>query len=146
MLTVATMLAALPLFAAASAAIIDDSGTFIRTPVVQMKWQPSKRPRITNTLTGSTEVRVQLNVAPWRRQIGRIYLVLPAQPPGPIRASWSSQGHLLPGQVVSGGRALVYAGRIDATRLEDILQLTLEVGATTLHEPCRLEFRFELET
>jgi hypothetical protein len=128
-------IATVPGAATASVAAIDDSGTFIRSPVVQMRWQAFS-PRHTNStlMTGATVVQVRLNVAPWLRRTGRIYLVLPAQSSGPIHATWTTQGRLFPGEVNSGERALVYSGLINTPQLEEVLQ------------PCNIDFRFEMET
>jgi hypothetical protein len=111
-----------------------------------MHW-PGVSPRQTNgtAMNGSTVVQVRLNVAPWLRRTGRIFLVLPAQPPGPIRAAWTTQGRLLAGQVISGQRTLVYAGLIGTPLLEDVLQLTLTVDGRQLQQSYGLDFRFEME-
>jgi hypothetical protein len=97
-------------------------------------------------LTGSTAVRVRLNVTPWLGQAGKVFLVLPAQSPGRISAAWTTQGGLLPGEVTSGGRTLVYSGRITRRQLEDVLQLTLRVAGQQSQQIYRLDFRFEMET
>ena len=126
---------------------IDDSGTIVRSPVLLMRWPAVTANRANGTqMSGSTPVQVRLNVAPWLRRSGRIYLVLPTQPPTVIHAVWTSQGRLLPGQVVSGQKALVYAGQITSPVLEDVLQLTLTVDGRQLQQGYRLDFRFEMET
>jgi hypothetical protein len=112
-----------------------------------MHWRAFS-PRQTNStvVNGSTAVQVRLNVAPWLRRTGRIYLILPAQQPGSIRADWTTQGRLLSGQVTSGERALVYSGLISSPYLEDVLQLSITVGGERLRQTYSLNFRFEMET
>ncbi len=73
-------------------------------------------------MVGTTTIRVRLNVMPWLRRSGRIYLSLPAQQPGPIGASWVAQGRFLSGRVQSGNRVLVYAGPITTPFMEDVLK------------------------
>ena len=93
---------------------IDDSGTQALEPSVSMRWKNAapSRSGADNLMVGTTTIQVRLNVMPWLRHSGRIYLYLPAQQPGPLTASWITQGRFLPGQVHSGNRVLVYAGRI----------------------------------
>ena len=126
---------------------IDDTGTVVLSPTVLMRWNAFSPAHGNNALmSGSTAVRVRLNVAQWLNRSGRIFLELPAQQPGPVRASWVSQGRLMPGTVNSGDRALIYAGRFDAPFLEDVLQLSILVDGRNLQSLRALDFRFELET
>ena len=126
---------------------IDDSGTVVLSPSVPMRWQ-ALSPRQGNgvLMIGSTTVRVQLNVMPWLQHSGRIYLVFPAQQPGTVRASWSSQGRLLSGSVTSGSRALVYAGPISTPVVQDVLQLAIFVDGRQMHRGYELNFHFEMES
>ena len=126
---------------------VDDSGTVVLTPTVKMGW-PTPLPcgRASALMTGTTPVRVRLNVTPWLRHAGRIYLLLPAQPPGSIHASWTTQGRLLPGQLVSGTRALVYSGPITAPFIEDLLQLSIMVDGKQLTQAYDINFRFEMDS
>ena len=96
-------------------------------------------------MVGTTTIRVRINVMPWLKRSGRIYLSLPAQQPGPIAASWTTQGRFLPGQLQSGNRVLVYAGPITAPFMEDTLkfQFSVERGA---HRPAvPVSFHFEMD-
>ena len=125
---------------------VDDSGTVPYEPVVGMHWQAlSPRGAKRNFMVGSTMVRVRLNVTPWLRHSGRIYMVLPAQLPGRISASWTSQGRLLAGQVISGNRALVYAGPITSALIEDVIRLELTVDGSQMRQAYDLSFRFEID-
>ena len=138
------------LFAAASApartTAIDDAATLPYDSQLLLHWeQPAPRPPVDNRMTGTMTLHVKLNVAPWLRHSGRIYMVLPAQPSGPVSASWVTQARLLPGRLVSGSRALVYSGPITSAYLEDVLQLTIELDGTQLREPNRVSFSFEMD-
>jgi hypothetical protein len=96
-------------------------------------------------MIGTTTVRVRINVAPWLRRAARIYLSLPAQEPGPIRLSWSTQGRFLPGQVQSGNRVLVYAGPITTPFMEDTLTLQFVVSGTLLRRAVPVAYHFEMD-
>jgi hypothetical protein len=126
---------------------IDDSGTLPYDTPLSLNWQ-QRAPNGTNAnqLTGTLTVRVKLNVAPWLKRTGRIYLVLPAQPPGAMAVTWSTQGRLLPGRLTAGTRALVYSGPITTPFIEDVLQLTLSVDASRLQpQPYHVNFNFEMD-
>jgi len=132
--------------AASRTTAIDDSGTLPYEAQLLMHWeQPSPRRPLNNLMSGTLTLHVKLNVAPWLRRSGRIYMVLPAQQPGVITASWVTQARLLPGRLVSGGRALVYSGPITTPFVEDVLQLTLEVDGTQLRQPYPVSFSFEMD-
>jgi len=88
---------------------------------------------------------VRLNLAPWHQRSGRIYMVLPEQPSGQVTVHWTTQGRLLPGQLVSGQRALVYAGSIQSPVLDERLALRFETDGTRLSGTQRLNFHFEID-
>lgn len=98
-----------------------------------------------NTVEGSTRVQVRLNLAPWQRRTGRLYLVLPEQPPGRVTVRWTTQGRLLPGQLTTGQRALVFAGPITTPVLDETLALTIETDGGRLTATHRLNFHFEID-
>ncbi len=126
---------------------IDDSGTQALEPSVSLKWKsaaPSRSGR-DNLMVGATTIRVRINVTPWLRRSGRIYLNLPAQSPGPIAASWSTQGRFLPGQVHSGNRVLVYAGPIAAPFMEDVLTVQFSVDGSLVRRTFPVTFHFEMD-
>jgi hypothetical protein len=126
--------------------VVDDSGTLPYDAPLLLHWQQlSPRRPVNNRMTGTLTLRVKLNVAPWLRRPGRVYLVLPAQQPGAMNASWSTQGRLLAGRVSSGTRSLVYSGLITTPFIEDVLQLTLEVDGTQMRQLCHVNFRFEMD-
>ncbi len=144
LLLLLAVFAAIP--ADAKTTVIDDSGTLPYDAPLVLHWQQlSPRRPLNNRMTGTLTVRVKLNVAPWLRRPGRIYLVLPAQQPGAMSASWSTQGRLLAGRLSSGTRALVYSGLITTPFLEDVLQLTLDVEGTQMQQLYHVNFRFEMD-
>lgn len=126
---------------------IDDSGTQSLEPSVSLRWKSPTPPRAgaDNLMIGTTTIRVRINVMPWLRHTGRIYLNLPAQQPGPIAASWTTQGRFLPGQVQSGNRVLVYAGPIAAPFMEDVLTFRFSVDGTLVRRSFPLSFHFEMD-
>ena len=63
-----------------------------------------------------------------------------------IEANWTTLGRLLPGQLVSGERTLVYAGTLTADTLEDQLLVRLRSPADWNSAGRRLNFHFELDT
>src|SRR5450432_1445372 len=114
--------------AMAKTTVIDDSGTLPNNAALNMRWQEfAPRGANANTMVGTLSLRVKLNVAPWQKHTGKVYLALPAQAPGAMSVTWTTQGRLLPGRVVSGGRTLVYSGPISTPFIEDMVQLTISV-------------------
>jgi hypothetical protein len=125
---------------------VDDSGTLPYNAALAMRWQQlDPRGHLNNQMIGTLALRVRLNVSPWLRHTGRIYLVLPAQQPGAMTAAWTTQGRLLPGQVTSGSRTLVYAGPITGPFLEDLVQLTVTVDGRRMLQSYQVNFRFEMD-
>ena len=133
--------------AQAKTTTIDDSGTQALEPSVSMRWKSTapSRSGADNLMIGTTTIRVRINVTPWLRRSGRIYLDLPAQQPGPITASWITQGRLSSGQVHSGNRALVYAGPIATPFMEDVLRFEFRVDGTLMRRAFPVTFHFEMD-
>jgi hypothetical protein len=132
--------------AAAHTTVIDDSGTLPHDAALALRWQQlAPRGAANNQMIGTLALHVKLNVAPWLHRTGRIYLVLPAQQPGALTASWTTQGRLIPGKVVTGQRTLVYAGPITTPFLEDMVQLTLSVDGRRVSQGYQINFRFEMD-
>jgi hypothetical protein len=131
----------------ASTTVIDDSGTQLLEPSVSMRWQSvtPQRSGDNQQMLGTTTVRLRLNVTPWLRRSGRIYLALPAQPPGPIEATWSAQGVLRGGTLRSGSRALLYAGPITTPFIEDVLTLQFRVDGALMQRALPVNFRLEMD-
>jgi hypothetical protein len=126
---------------------IDDSGSEALSPSVTMRWKTAAPARAAadNVMVGTLTVRVRLNVMPWMHRSGRIYLVLPAQQPGPFTLSWNAQTRFLPGQVRSGGRQLVYAGPISAPFMEDTLTFQFTVAGALMQRPVAVTYHFEMD-
>ncbi|WP_288016428.1 hypothetical protein [Blastomonas sp.] len=124
---------------------VDDSGTVVLDPFLEMQWQPSGPAGASNIVSASTRVSVQLNLATWVGQVGRIYMTLPRSSGPTVRASWRTGGGLLAGSLISGERALVYSGPIGSPILRDIIDLRLEVDSARLAGPESLSFGFEIE-
>jgi len=126
---------------------IDDSGTAALEPSVNLRWRHATPPRVgvDNNMIGTMLIRVRINVMPWLKHSGRIYLSLPAQQPGPIAASWVAQGRFLSGQVQSGNRMLVYSGPITTPFMEDLLTFQFTVEGSLVRRPFPLSFHFEID-
>jgi hypothetical protein len=125
---------------------VDDSASLPSESATNMRWKslaPSRS--ASNLVDGATIVTVRLNLAAWRNRNGKIYLALPALPIGQVNAAWSTQGRLLPGELVSGNRTLVYSGNIKTNVLEDTLALKLQTDGRRLASPQRLQFHFEID-
>jgi len=132
--------------AAHAGTVVDDSGTLPYNAGLAMRWEQLEPDGSGNhRMVGTLQLRVRLNVAPWQRHNGHVYLVLPAQQPGDISAAWTTQGRLLPGHVVAGSRALVYAGLITTPFIEDVVQLTITVDGRRMLSTYPVNFRFEMD-
>jgi hypothetical protein len=137
------------LFAADAAAAtyrVDDSATMPRESSAAMKWSRPQAGRTEfSAIEGSTTVQVRLNLAPWLKRNGRVFLVLPEQPGAPVDVSWTTQGRLLPGQLISGQRALVLSGPINVERLDETMVLRIRTDGTRMTAAQRLNFHFEID-
>jgi hypothetical protein len=125
---------------------VDDSTTFPNDANTAMKWRSLSPSRAGgNVVEGDSVVTVRLNLAPWLNKNGRIYMALSEQPIGQVKAAWVTQGRLLPGELISGNRTLVYAGPIRTALLEDTIALKFEADGRRLVSPQRLHFYFEID-
>ena len=125
---------------------VDDSATLPNESSTAMKWRSLAPSRAAgNAVEGSSVLTVRLNTAPWLNRNGKIYMALAEQPIGQVNAEWSTQGKLLPGQLVSGNRTLVYSGPIRASLIEDTIVLKLTADGRRLIAPQRLQFYFEID-
>jgi hypothetical protein len=141
-------LAAFPMAASAATFRVDDSGSRISSPLVPMRWRTLVPGRGSdNSAEGKAQVALRLNVLPWLNQRGRIYMTLaPATSADIIKASWRTQGRLLPGSVQSGGRTVIYEGALSAATIEETIELTITADGRGLASPQSLLFSFEIET
>jgi hypothetical protein len=125
---------------------VDDSLTLPNETSTPMKWRSLAPNRsVGHAIEGSSVITIRLNTAPWLNKTGRIYMGLPEQPVGQVVAEWSTQGRLLPGQLASGNRTLVFAGPIRASLIEDTIVLRLQADGRRLVAPQRLQFFFEID-
>jgi len=125
---------------------VDDSATTVEGGVVRMKWDElAPRSGATSQVTGRMTVHARLDVSPWAGRSARIYITLPADAAVPVLAQWTTRGRLLPGALRSGERALVYAGPVSASLLEDTLQFTLTADGRRLARDEQPAFAFEID-
>jgi hypothetical protein len=125
---------------------IDEAGTVVSDPIVNMKWRNVAPGRTReNTVEATLRVDVRLNLAPWINKSSRIYMVLAPVSGERVRASWTTQGRLLPGTVHSGERALVYQGPAAPAILVESLLMALETDGERLTQSETLNFYFEIE-
>ena len=132
--------------AAAATFAVDDSTSYTHDANTAMKWKfVNSDRRMSSAVEGSTLVTVRLNLKQWANKTGKVYMALAKQPIGPVKASWTTQGRLLAGQLISGNRTLVYAGSIRSAILEDTIALTMETDGQRLVASQRLQFYFEID-
>lgn len=132
--------------ASAQAFHVDDSGSVVLDPVLRMEWQKVGRVGTSSPLvSASTKVNVQLNLTAWTGRTGRIYMTLPRTSGPSVRATWNTGGTLLPGTLISGDRALVFAGPINGPLMRDLIDIKLEADGARLVQPEALAFGFEIE-
>ncbi|MHB1199015.1 MAG: hypothetical protein ACYCZ6_05545 [Polaromonas sp.] len=126
---------------------VDDSGTVVSQGVVQMRWKQLVPGRgADNTVEAGVRVALRLNLARWLNQPVRLYMALAPAPGEPVYATWRTQGRLLPGNLRSGDRALIFEGAVNAALLEETLDLTLRTDGRALVAPQNLQFYFEVDT
>lgn len=150
LLPAATLLAALLLVAnlpaMAETRRVDDSASQVLGTTLRLKPEALfARGAQANMLSGQITVLVRLDVAAWKGRQARIYMTLPEQPVDAIMASWTTRGRLMPGAVHPGERALVYAGPIQADRLEDTMRLDIRADGRKLLRDEQLAFAFEID-
>jgi hypothetical protein len=125
---------------------LDDSLSHTVPPNVQMQWLPMKSGQaFAGGMEASLRVNIRIDTRDWIGRTGRIYMVLPRDQASSIEAVWTTQGRLRAGRLVSGERALVYAGQIPGATLEDQMQVRLRSNADWTSNTRRLNFHFELD-
>jgi hypothetical protein len=143
---VVALLVAAPFAAFAATFRVDDSATLPNEANTAMQWRSLAPNRtVGNAVEGTSVFTVRLNTAPWLNRVGKIYMALPEQPIGTVTAQWSTQGRLLPGELISGRRTLVYSGPIRTPLLEDTIALRISADGRRLVSPQRLQFYFEID-
>lgn len=126
---------------------VDDYGTLPVESTALLRWR-QVAPSLTqdDTLEGATAVAVRLNLAQWVGQEASLYLVFPEQGTAALRASWTTQGRLMPGEITPGKRVLVYRGPIASPVLEETLTLRIEADGNRLSGVQHVNFHFEIDT
>lgn len=138
------LLGASPDWGAAATFVLDDSASVVQQPSVQIKWREAGPGRGASTLAdASTRVNLVLNTHPWAGRAARVYMVLAPQPVR-VTARWTTRGILLPGQLQSGARTLVFEGVVPAT-LQDLLEVMVSTDGRELGVAQRLRFTYEIE-
>jgi len=133
--------------AAAKQVVLDDSGTQALDTAVALHWKSvaPNHSADSNLMVGSATFRVRINVAAFLKRNARIYLFLPVQEPGPMGVSWTTQGKLLPGQLKSGNRTLVYSGAITRPFLEDEVTFQFNVNGALVKRAFPVNFQFVMD-
>ncbi len=125
---------------------LDDSQSHTVPPNVQMQWRPVAKSRSdVGGMEAWLRVNVRIDTSEWIGRSGRVYMVLPRDETSTIEAVWTTQGRLLGGRLVSGERALVYAGQIPGATLQDQFHVRLRSGADWQSNTRRLNFHFEFD-
>lgn len=125
---------------------IDDSASQVLGGSLRLKPQsPIGRGQLDSNVSGEIAVAVRLDVSPWKGRQARIYLAVPTRPGAAVTTRWISQGRLLPGELRSGERTLVYAGLIQSDTLEDTLRLSIQADGRKLRRDEQLTFNFEID-
>ena len=125
---------------------LDDPDSHTVPPNAQMQWRPLSSRRGGDTgMEAWLRVNLRIDTAAWTGRSGRVYMVLPRDEAATVEAVWTTQGRLLPGRLVSGERALVYAGVLPGPVLEDQIAVRLRTGADWASTSRRLNFHFEFD-
>ena len=133
-----------PRVAGASSFALDDSASVVQQPSVQLKWRErGPAARASSLADATTRVNVVLNPRPWLGKQARVFMLLAPQAVR-VTALWTTHGILLPGQVQSGGRTLVYEGLMPGS-LQDLIEVTVTTDGRELGLPQRLRFSYEIE-
>jgi hypothetical protein len=124
---------------------LDDSLSHTVPPTAQMQWLPQTRAGQDGGMEAWVRVNIHIDTQDWVGRSGRIYMVLPRDETSTLEAVWTTDGKLLAGRLVSGERALVYAGNITANALRDQMLVRLRSGPDWQSNSRRLNFHFEID-
>jgi hypothetical protein len=125
---------------------LDDSLSHTVPPNVQMQWLPlAPGQPFAGGMEAWVRVNIRIDMRDWIGRSGRVYMVLARDQASTIEAVWTTQGRLQPGRLLSGDRALVFAGPISAPTLEDQFHVRLRSHADWPSNSRRLNFHFELD-
>ncbi len=134
-----------PVWALAATFVVDDSKSVVLDPNIPLQWRSLSPSKGDHAVQGVTRVQLRLDTSAWVGKFGRIYMVLPAQPNGLVKASWQTQGQLLNGQLNSGQRGLVWSGVLPRALLEDLMTVTIISDGRLLATSQALRFTFEID-
>lgn len=124
---------------------LDDSGSFAEQHQATMEWLPLRPGVASDAMEARLWVNVRIDMRAWVGRQGRVFMVLPRDESPPLEIHWTSQGHLLPGRLVSGDRTLVYAGAVNAPVLQDRLNVRVLARANWVSNRRRVSTHFEFE-
>jgi hypothetical protein len=125
--------------------VVDDSQSQVLNPNLSLQWRSLSPSNGDHQVEGVTRVQIRLDTRAWAGQVGRVFMALPAQPGGSVKANWqAANGQLLNGQLNSGQRGLVWSGVIPAA-LDDVLTVTIQTDGRLLSAPQALRFYFEID-
>ncbi len=125
--------------------LVDDSKSTVLDANLPLQWRSQSPSNGDHAVQGVTRVQVRLDTSAWVGKPARIYMALPAQPIGLVKASWQTQGQLLSGQLNSGQRGLVWSGPVPRGFLEDVLTVTIVSDGRLLSAAQLLRFYFEID-
>ena len=125
---------------------LDDSQSHTTPPTAQMEWLPQTPGDRDGGMETWVRVHLHIDTRDWMGRSGRIYMVLPLDQASSIEAVWTTNGPLRSGRLVSGERALVWAGTIGADSLRDQMHVRLRSGPDWQSASRRLNFHFEFDT
>ena len=125
---------------------LDDSLSHTVPPTAQMQWRPQTRSDVDGGMEAWVRVNIRIDTQAWIGRSGRVHMVLPRDESATLEAVWTTDGPLLAGRLVSGERALVYAGPINAGTLSDQMLVRLRSGPDWPSASRRLHFHFEIDT
>lgn len=124
---------------------LDDSLSHTVPPTAQMQWLPQTRADQDGGMEAWVRVNIHIDTRDWIGRSGRVYMVLPRDETSTLEAVWTTDGKLLAGRLVSGERALVYAGNITTNALRDQMLVRLRSGPDWQSNSRRLNFHFEID-
>lgn len=131
--------------AAAETHKLDDSLSHTVPPTAQMQWLPQTRGDRAGGMEAWVRVNIHIDTKAWVGRGGRVYMVLPRDETSTLEAVWTTDGKLLAGRLVSGERALIYAGNITANTLRDQMLVRLRSGPDWQSNSRRLNFHVEID-
>jgi hypothetical protein len=126
---------------------VDDSGTVLSQSVLPMRWKQLVPGRgADHSVEADVRIALRLNLTRWLNQPVRLYMALAPATSDTVYARWSTHGRLLPGDIRSGTRTLIFNDVVRSGMLEETIDLALKTDGRTLVAPQALQFYFEVDT